>query len=89
MTRGGKRAGAGRKKSHNPTTTIRVPIVQKNQIKEWLKDGYISDQPAENQKIQSSLEKALSILKNSLTLKANAGGKIKNEIRNAIKILKK
>lgn len=77
MPRGGKRKGAGRKKSAEPTVPIRVPLSQKQKIQKWLKqeqDG-------------SDSEEIISILENALKLRANAGGKIKVEIRKALKLL--
>lgn len=87
MTRGGRRAGAGRKKSNDPTTVIRVPESKKCLIKQWLKNNRKSYESHENKEVQSSIEKVKKILEDSLKLKANAGGKIKTEIRRAIKIL--
>ena len=87
MARGGRRAGAGRKKSNDPTTVIRIPESKKYFIKQWLKNDRKSYESYENTEVQSSIGKAKQILEDSLKLKANAGGKIKTEIRRALKIL--
>lgn len=85
MPRGGKRIGAGRKKSHDPTITIRVPLSMKETVKYWIKEGYPTD--IYNKNNQEKIGVSLSVLKKALTMKANAGGKIKNEIRQVINIL--
>lgn len=68
------------------TTTIRVPIALKEKILRTTKaldalesEGLIIE--------RDSYEKALTLLKESLTLKANAGGKIKENIRAALALL--
>ncbi len=85
MSRGGKRIGAGRKKSSDPTITIRVPISMEQAIKEWIKTG-IHLIPR-NQDTKEKLADSIGLLENALHLKANAGGRIKTEIRQAIKSL--
>ncbi len=85
MTRGGKRDGAGRKKSSDPTITIRIPKSQKETIQDWVKNACRTAEPKPT--VQSTIDMSLTILKNSLSLKANAGGRIKTEIRKAIAIL--
>jgi hypothetical protein len=86
MPRGGKRTGAGRKRNPDPTVPVRVPLSQKAHIKAWLADG---DQISGlSQKDQKVLIKSAQILKEALKLKANAGGKIKQEIRLVIELLK-
>ena len=81
MARGGKRAGAGRKPSVDPTVVMRIPTSKKEQVKQWLSENQF------NLNERSSVKEALSILEQALTLKANAGGKIKTEIREAMAIL--
>jgi hypothetical protein len=85
MARGGKRNGAGRKKIAESSVTIRVPISMKQEIKNWVKRSCL----AESQQCQSDgvILSAIQILENALTLKANAGGKIKTEIRQTIALL--
>lgn len=86
MPRGGKRNGAGRKRNPDPTVPIRVPLSQKEHIKAWLADGDRMTGPS--QKNQKALIESAQILKEALKLKANAGGKIKQEIRLVIELLK-
>ncbi len=86
MPRGGKRTGAGRKKKSDPTVPVRIPISKIELVKKWLKTENQADIPASE--IQTKLHESLVILDNSLKLKANAGGRIKNEIRLAIKLIK-
>ena len=86
MPRGGKRSGSGRKRNPDPTVPIRVPLSQKAHIKAWLADGY--PMPGPSQKDQKVLIESAQILKEALKLKANAGGKIKQEIRLVIDLLK-
>ncbi len=85
MSRGGKRAGAGRKKSIDPSVTIRVPTSMKQSVKEWItvKNGFIS----RDQKVHERVTRSIGLLESALHLKANAGGKIKSEIRKAIALL--
>jgi len=85
MSRGGKRTGAGRKRNPDPTVPIRVPLSKKAHIKAWLADGY--RMPKLSQKDQKVLIESAQILKEALKLKANAGGKIKQEIRFVIELL--
>ncbi len=86
MPRGGKRIGAGRKRNPDPTAVIRVPLSQKAHIKAWLTDGH--HMPGPSQKDQKILIESTQILKEALKLKANGGGKIKQEIRLVIELLK-
>jgi len=85
MSRGGKRIGAGRRKNGDPSITIRVPVSMKQTIKEWIKTG-IHLAPC-NQEVNEKLVDSIGLLENALQLKANAGGKIKTEIRQAIELL--
>ena len=87
MARGGKRIGSGRKKSADPTITIRVPESKKDFIKKQLANDFMYSEQLLTYEIKKRIIKSLKILENSLTLKANAGGKIKIEIRNAMKLL--
>jgi hypothetical protein len=82
MAKGGKRIGAGRKRSADPTVTMRVPRSKKERITRWIQNG----QPAELQdsKTQQLVSEALALLNDALSLKANAGGRIKTQIREAI-----
>ncbi len=86
MPRGGKRIGAGRKRKSDPTVPIRVPLSKKEIIKQWLNASERTI--ALSQRNTNRLNKSLSILEKALKLKANAGGKIKNEIRLAIDLIK-
>ena len=85
MARGGKRDGAGRKKSVDPSVTIRVPSSMKETIQYWIKKGSLPNPYLKNN--QEEISASLLVLQNALTLKANAGGKIKIEIRQVIDIL--
>lgn len=85
MARGGKRIGAGRKKNQDPTVPIRVPLSQKACIKEWLSNGCLKQLGSQSD--QKVLGESAQILKKALNLKANAGGKIKQEIRLVIELL--
>lgn len=87
MARGGKRMGAGRKKTNDPTIVMRVPMSKKDLIKQWLSEGYLSLKQDGKTEKHSSIDETLRILENALSLKANAGGKIKTEIRTAMMIL--
>jgi len=85
MSRGGKRMGVGRKKNSDSSITIRVPVLMKQTIKEWIKTG--SPMSQRNQEVKEKLVDSIGLLENALQLKANAGGKIKTEIRRAIELL--
>ncbi len=87
MARGGKRKGAGRKKTSDPTIVMRIPESKKGLIKQWLSDDFSVVEQRGKKATSTSISKALDILKNALNLKANAGGKIKAEIRTAMIIL--
>ncbi|MBT4290772.1 MAG: hypothetical protein HOD92_25880 [Deltaproteobacteria bacterium] len=89
MARGGKREGSGRRKSTDPSVTIRVPNSKKELIKEWLEMGNFEAVKSFNHVAKWAKEDILTILQNALSLKANAGGKIKTEIRLAIKLIQK
>ena len=84
MSRGGKRVGAGRKRGSEPTVTIRVPLSQKEKIKQGLKPD---SQTEKNRIVSNHLTLSKEILSDALNLKANAGGKIKQEIRKALVLL--
>lgn len=88
MSRGGKRAGAGRKKSADPSVTIRIPLSKKTVIKQWLETGRFEEQGVSHHPTETRKKEILAILHNALLLKANAGGKIKKEIRLAIELIK-
>ncbi len=85
MSRGGRRIGSGRKKSNDPTVTIRVPQSMKEAVKEWIKSENCSD--ACSREVGMNLDNSIGLLKNALHLRANAGGKIKLEIRKVIELL--
>jgi hypothetical protein len=87
MPRGGKRKGAGRKKTADPTVVMRIPESKKELIIQWLKDsnGTIPKQPSPDKRYK--INEALEVLQKALSLKANAGGKIKTEIRTAMSLL--
>jgi hypothetical protein len=57
-------------------------------IDQW-RDDYLSGKPSAipSGKGGKDNSEVIAILENALTLKANAGGKIKNQIREAIAIL--
>ncbi len=85
MPRGGKRIGAGRRKKSDPTVPIRVPESKKELIKQWLNE---KQQENECPWISTkTLNQSIAILEKALTLKANAGGRIKTKIRDAIKLI--
>jgi hypothetical protein len=85
MNRGGKRKGAGRKRSSDPTIIIRVPKSKVIIIKEWL----IKDSPlgCQSDMTPKKITDCEFLLNQALKLKANAGGKIKTEIRKALELL--
>jgi flagellin-specific chaperone FliS len=99
--RGGKRQGAGRKPrfgQYKETATMRVPVQLKQQIIAFIEDMCRKDAQANKDFVTQSdtkevqlrdekISQAKQILNQSLELKANAGGAIKNEIRKALKIL--
>lgn len=83
--------------NHLPTEVIRVPQCFSEQIQAIARDidngidntvqRYTEDTTACN-KSDDTTQEAINILENALTLKANAGGKIKEEIRRALELLK-
>ena len=99
--RGGKRQGAGRKPrfgQYKQTATMRVPVQLKQQIIAFIDDMCRKDAQANKDCVTQSdtkevqlrnkkISQAKQILNQSLGLKANAGGAIKNEIRKALRIL--
>jgi len=85
MSRGGKRRGAGRKRSTDPTVTIRVPQSKVALVKEWIKGE--RSVPCQSDGSVGKIADSISILNHALGLKANAGGKIKTEIRKVLNIL--
>ncbi|MBL6996414.1 hypothetical protein [Desulfobacula sp.] len=89
MGRGGKRTGSGRRKSTDPSVTIRVPSSKKAMIKQWLETGSLEEQGHIYHKTAKKTADILTILQNALSLKANAGGKIKKEIRMAIELIQR
>ena len=89
MARGGKREGAGRKKSADPSVTIRIPNSKKEIIKQWLESGYFEKVKPFGHDAEKTREEILTILHHALSLRANAGGKIKKEIRLVIELMQK
>ena len=87
MPRGGKREGAGRKKTADPTVVMRVPEFQKELIKQWLNGSNEANQKQASPGKGYQINEVLEILQKALSLKANAGGKIKTEIRSAMMLL--
>lgn len=87
MARGGKRIGAGRKKTDDPTVVMRVPMSKRELIKQWLSDESVNIGREKTNRKRSSINDAIKILEKALSLKANAGGKIKTEIRTAMVLL--
>lgn len=88
MPRGGYREGGGRPSAfqHMPTQTIRVPVVLADevlQLAQKLDTGQISVNGTISKKDQ-----IVEILTEALSLKANAGGAIKQKVREAITLLK-
>ncbi len=62
----------------------------KNSIKDWINnaDSVIESHPDQARKRSSDeIMKSLILMRNALKLKANAGGKIKVEIRKVLEIL--
>jgi len=82
MAKGGKRIGAGRKRSTDPTITMRVPRSKKEQITRWIQNGLTAK--LQDSETQQQISEALALLNDALSLKANAGGRIKIQIREAI-----
>jgi hypothetical protein len=82
--------------NHLPTEVIRVPKCFSEQLQAIARDidngiditvqRYSEDNTACN-KSDDNYQEAIDILENALTLKANAGGKIKDAIREALKLL--
>jgi hypothetical protein len=75
------------------TTHLRVPAPIKDRLQaiidEW-REAYLAGEPSAIPEKIDFIDylDVIGILENALTLKANAGGKIKTEIREAIAILK-
>jgi hypothetical protein len=89
MPRGGAREGSGPDSTWRlgKTKAIRIPVVLADQL---LKAARELDSKGSLKLIQvdRGSEEAVSILAAALTLKANAGGAIKIEIRKALEILR-
>jgi nitrate/nitrite-specific signal transduction histidine kinase len=86
------KGGRGHKAPYR-TTHLRVPDPIKDRLQaiidQWREETNNGEDPAPESKVtMEDYIKAIKILENSLTLKANAGGKIKTEIREALAILK-
>lgn len=86
------KGGRGHKAPYQ-TTHLRVPEPIKDELQtridQWRED-YLSGESSGNpsQVTMDDYMEAIGILEESLTLKANAGGKIKERIREAIALLK-
>ncbi len=92
MARGGKRTGSGRRKNSEPTVTVRVPVSMKKTIKQFVKNNKIMNnfmliEAEKEPSFKEGLSNSVFLLKSALKLKANAGGKIKTEIRKALDYL--
>jgi hypothetical protein len=82
---------------HLPTEAIRVPQCFSEQIQAIARNidegiditvqRYTENDTVWN-KSDNTYQEAIDILENALTLKANAGGKIKDAIRQALELLK-
>lgn len=87
MPRGGYRGGGRPSLYQNqPTRTIRVPVVLADELVEIAKQLDSGKSPA----LQHSSEtdaRVIDILHDALKLKANAGGAIKQKIREALALL--
>lgn len=77
-----------------PTKAVKLPIRIAERIQELRDDGEDADSILallENDDSRNDseldLDEVTQVLEEALELKANAGGKIKNEIRNALKLL--
>lgn len=87
MPRGGWRGGGRPSPFKNqPTKTIRVPVVLADEVLEFAKlldSADLSRAGSDFSEIQAARE----ILTQALELKANAGGAIKHQIREALLLL--
>lgn len=89
MPRGGWRGG-GRPSpyTNQPTRTIRVPVVLSDEVLEFAKALDKGEAPAITGD-RSGVDDACEILEQALTLKSNAGGAIKQKIREALALISK
>lgn len=87
MARGGYREGGGRPSSfiHTPTQTVRVPVVLADQVLE-LAQKLDKGELIVNDTIPKK-DRIVAILEEALTLKANAGGALKEKIREALRVM--
>lgn len=72
------------------TTHVRVPEPIKAAVQEMCDDfkrGALIDSPVSESKQAPDIQTAIAVLTDALDLKANAGGKIKIKIREALAIL--
>jgi hypothetical protein len=84
------KGGPGHKAPYR-TTHVRVPEPIKAAVQEMCDDfkrGALIDSPASEAQAGPDIEAAIAILTEALSLKANAGGKIKTEIKAALAILR-
>ena len=85
--------GGRGKKAPYKTVVIRVPEPLADTVNELIEDYRETGEVTLNKPVTSlekpvtSLGEVINILNFSLTLKANAGGKIKDAIREALKLL--
>ena len=83
------KGGPGHKAPYR-TTHVRVPEPIKAAVQEMCDDfkrGALIDHPATESGTVPDVQAAIAILTEALNLKANAGGKIKAEIRAALDLL--
>lgn len=83
------KGGPGHKAPYR-TTHVRVPEPIKAAVQEMCDDfkrGALIDHPATETGTGPDVKAAITILTDALTLKANAGGKIKIKIKEALAIL--
>lgn len=72
-----------------PTRTIRVPIVLAEQVTEYARSLDRSESQVLTQNLSlSRVDEAVAILEQALTMRANAGGAIKSQIREALELLR-
>lgn len=73
---------------HGKTQTIRVPVALSNQVMEYARNLDSGDVQDMSQSMNEHIYSAIKLLEEGLTLKANAGGAIKDRIRAALELLK-
>lgn len=92
MAYGQSRNPDGRPSSwnHGKTKTIRVPVVLADRVESYARtlDG-IGTQDLTQNLSSASTQEAIAILREALSFRPNAGGKIKQNIRTALEILER